>query len=171
MIGEDLEGLTAFAGDQDGVARLGIRQSGGDGGASVGLDPYATRSAKPREQLVEDLVGVLGARVIVRDRQAVGKRFGRGGEGTSRHARGSVSRTALRPEDAMNAARRDRMQCGQGFSQGGGMPRFVHEDVEGLSLVDSVEASRKTCDGFETGDDRRYVHSSRPGHGGGGQGV
>src|SRR5262249_26011101 len=61
---QDLESPGALAGDQDGVAGLGVGQGRLDGAPAVRFDPHPARPAEPREQVVEDLVRVLGARVV-----------------------------------------------------------------------------------------------------------
>src|SRR5205823_9267152 len=62
-VGEDLVVLIPLAGDQDAIPRLGHAQRRLDRGAAVGLNLHATWAVKAGEEVVEDLVRVLGPRV------------------------------------------------------------------------------------------------------------
>ncbi len=70
----------ALAGDQDGIAGTGVGQRNLDRVAAIGLDPDPTRSAKAREQVVEDLVGVFGPGAIDGQDDVVGAGLGGPGE-------------------------------------------------------------------------------------------
>ena len=109
-IGEDLHGLATFAGDQDRVAGRGVGERDDDRDLPIGFDADASGMAATVEQVVQDLVGMLGAGVVGRQHDAVGQRFGHRRKLVPRAVRSLVlglagrGPHALRAEDAVDAA-------------------------------------------------------------------
>ena len=108
---EDLVGTAPFAGDQYDITGPGIRQGGLDGDLSVDLDPNLTRTSETGQQVVNDLIGILGSRAAERHDDAIGAVLGDLGKLA---ALGSVA-VSLCAHHEMNTPRGDCSQSGQRF--------------------------------------------------------
>ncbi len=77
---EDLVGPASLAGNQHHIAGTGVGERGLDGDPPVGLDANLTWSPKAGQQVVENLVGILGSGVAQRQDHAIGAVLGDFGE-------------------------------------------------------------------------------------------
>ena len=98
----DLVGLVALARDHDHVARRGVRHGAPDGLGAVVDDGGGVGCVKPGADLGEDPLGVLRARVVVGEDDAVGAALG-----DAAHERALLAvAVAAAPEDAGERRRR-----------------------------------------------------------------
>ena len=167
----DLVTLVAFARDDDDIVRLGPRERLANRFASFGLDDVAlgldgpahlreTTALKALGDLRDDLVGVLGPRVVVCNDREVG--VGRNGRAHLRSF-GLVAITAAAEHDDQSPLghRSKRLQH---VFQRVRRVRVVHKHAFAVFVGDRFEAPRHSLEAAKPANDARFAETHRQRH-------
>jgi hypothetical protein len=155
---EDLVGMAPFASDQHDVTAAGVGERSLDGDPSVGLDADLTGAPKAGEQVVKNLVGILGSGIAQCQDHTIGTVLGYLREPASF----DPVAASLGAQDQVDATRGDGSKRGQGLCGVFGCLSGVDSDVEILTLTNCLEVSGDSLDGLEAGYDIGPVNFHRP---------
>ena len=155
---EDLVGVAPLAGNQHDITGTGVGERGLDGDPSVGLDTNLAGAPKAGQQVVENLVGVLGSGIAQCQDHAIGAVLGDLGE----PAAVDPVAASLGAQDEVDATRGDGPKRGQGLGGVFGCLSGVDSNVEILALANRLKVSGDGLDRLQAGDDVGPVDLHRP---------